>query len=147
MIVQGSVVPTPIWIRYIDKNNDAIVKLTRNVIVKPILDSITNETINFYEYEETDLKISNRNNIEQYIQNNFDLLFEKGLSDYELKKQLEEKERQIKDLIDNYKLLEVNQQLQDMNNIYGATLDSLMFDILPNLVTTETNNNSTTSSN
>jgi hypothetical protein len=147
MIVQGSVVPTPIWIRYIDKNNDAIVKLTRNVIVKPILDSITNETINFYEYEETDLKISNRNNIEQYIQNNFDLLFEKGLSDYELKKQLEEKERQIKDLINNYKLLEVNQQLQDMNNIYGATLDSLMFDILPNLVTTETNNNSTTSSN
>lgn len=113
MIVQGSANPLPIWIRYIDEDNNTIVKLTRNVIEKSITNEITNDTKQEYEYEEIDVSILNRDNLQEYIETNFDAIFEKGLSDYEFKKQLEEKERQIKDLIDNHKLLEVNNELKN----------------------------------
>ena len=139
MIVQGSINPQKIWIKYIDENNNAIVKLTRNVNEKDI-NNILNIPSHIYEYEEIEMSIQNRYSLEQYIETNFDLLFEKGLSDYELKKQLEEKEKQINDLINNYTLLEVNQQTQDLINslqeladIYGDTMDSIMFTILPNI--------------
>ena len=113
MIVQGSASPQNIWIRYVDENNNAVIRLTKNVIIKDITDEITQDTRQEYEYEEIEISVPNRDNLEEYIQNNFDLLFEKGLNDFELKKQLEEKEKQIKELIDNYKLLELNQKTQE----------------------------------
>jgi len=142
MIVQGSASPKKIWIRYIDENNNDVIRLTRNVIEKDITDEITNNIRKFYEYEEIEISIANRNNLEEYVLNNFDAIFEKGLSDLTLQKQIEEKDKQIKELIDNYKLLEVNQQTQDilttikqLTDMYGQTLDSIMFDILPNINT------------
>jgi mevalonate kinase len=129
MIVQGSISPLQLWIRYIDENNNTVVRLVRNVIEKDVTDEIIKDTQKVYEYEEIEMSIPNRNNLEQYIIDNFDLLFEKGLSDYELKKQLEEKEKQIKDLIDNHKLLEVNQQLQSNINSLTDTLVELSLNI------------------
>lgn len=113
MIVQGSASPQKIWTRYIDENNNVVIRLTRNIIEKNVTDEITNDVRKEYEYEEVEISISNRDNLEEYINANFDAIFEKGLSDLILQKQIEEKDKQIEELIKNYKLLDINNELKN----------------------------------
>ena len=79
MIVQGSASPQNIWTRYIDKNNNAVIRLTKNIVIKDIIDEITKDTRQEYEYEEIEISVPNRDNLEQYITDNFDLFFQRDL--------------------------------------------------------------------
>ena len=76
MRVQGSAYPESIWIR--NKELDYVnVTLRRNVEEKQIEREEGIETI--YEYDEVTIKLIDRPNLEEYIQNNFDALFDMGL--------------------------------------------------------------------
>lgn len=76
MKVQGSAYPESIWIR--NKELDYInVTLRKNVEEKQIEKEEGIETI--YEYDEVTIKLIDRPNLEEYIQNNFDVLFDMGL--------------------------------------------------------------------
>ena len=90
MIVQGSASPQNIWIRYVDENNNAVIRLTKNVVIKDITDETTQDTRQEYEYEEIEISVPNRDNLEQYIETNFNLFFERDLE--------ETKENKIKEL-------------------------------------------------
>ena len=79
MIVQGSASPQNIWTRYIDENNNAVIRLTKNIVIKDIIDEITQDTRQEYEYEEIEISVPNRDNLEQYITDNFDLFFQRDL--------------------------------------------------------------------
>ena len=89
MLVQGSASPQNIWTRYIDENNNVVIRLTKNVVIKNVTDEITKDTRQEYEYDEIEISVPNRDNLEQYIETNFDLFFEKDL---ELTKQNKIKE-------------------------------------------------------
>jgi hypothetical protein len=81
------------------------------------------------------------NDIDKNIGDTIDLTNLVDARDYFLKGKdywYQEKLKNQEDLIIN---------LKNMNDIYGSTLDSLMFDILPNLITTESNTTPITSSN
>lgn len=74
MKVQGSANPEAIWIKE-GKNGIVTVLLRKNVTTK------TNEygdTI--YEYDEVEVELADRANLIDYIQNNFDLIFNEGLA-------------------------------------------------------------------
>lgn len=76
MKVQGSAYPERIWIR--NKELDYInVTLRKNVEEKQIEKENDVETV--YEYDEVTIKLVDRPNLEEYIQNNFDALFDMGL--------------------------------------------------------------------
>ena len=76
MKVQGSAYPESIWIR--NKELDYInVTLRRNVEEKLIEKENDVETV--YEYDEVTIKLVDRPNLEEYVQNNFDALFNLGL--------------------------------------------------------------------
>lgn len=76
MKVQGSAYPESIWIRNMEL--DYInVTLRRNVEEKQIEKENDIETV--YEYDEVTIKLIDRPNLEEYIQNNFDALFNLGL--------------------------------------------------------------------
>jgi len=76
MKIQGSAYPENIWIR--NKELDCVnVTLRRNVEEKQIEREEGIETI--YEYDEVTIKLIDRPNLEEYIQNNFDVLFDMGL--------------------------------------------------------------------
>ena len=76
MKVQGSAYPESIWIR--NKELDYInVTLRKNVEEKQIEKENDVETV--YEYDEVTIKLVDRPNLEEYVQNNFDALFEMGL--------------------------------------------------------------------
>ena len=93
MLVQGSVYPPKIQIINYQRGN-AIVKLRRNIKEKEIKNE-DGSTDTLYEYEETEIIIGNRGNIEEYIEKNFDALFEMGL------KQAKEVELSIDDRVQN----------------------------------------------
>lgn len=74
MKVQGSVNPDAIWVKE-GKNGIVTVLLRKNVT------TTTNEygdTI--YEYDEVEVQLADRANLIDYIQNNFDLIFNEGLA-------------------------------------------------------------------
>ena len=76
MKVQGSAYPESIWIR--NKELDYInVTLRKNVEEKQIEKENDVETV--YEYDEVTIKLVDRPNLEEYVQNNFDALFNLGL--------------------------------------------------------------------
>lgn len=77
MQVEGSVYPESIQIKNYD-NGMAKVLLRRNIIEE----NITNEdgsTDTIYQYEEVEVELANRNNLVQYIKDNFDVVFQAGL--------------------------------------------------------------------
>lgn len=81
MLVQGSVSPQNICTRYIDENNNAVIRLTKNVVIKNVIDEITKDTRQEYEYDEIEINIPNRDNLQEYIETNFELFFEKDLEE------------------------------------------------------------------
>lgn len=130
MLVQGSVYPDKIWIKYIDKDNNTIVRLRRNVQKKIKEENNKESSTVFYEYEEVEISIINRENIQQIIEKNFDLWFEEGLKIEKLKNINKEKNKQMYVLIDKKVLIDL-----DKNSKTGTMLlTSLMseMDILKN---------------
>lgn len=74
---QCSFIPKSVWIREID-NGMRHVTLRRSFTQNNKADTEGN-TFDNYDYEETNIYIVDRDNIEDYINSNFDILFEQGL--------------------------------------------------------------------
>ena len=77
MLVESSVYPAKIQIVNYEKGN-AVVKLRKNIKEKEIENEEGTDII--YEYEETEVVLANRNNIKEYMENNFEILFEEGIA-------------------------------------------------------------------
>lgn len=75
MKVQSKIRPNDYWIRKIELNN-AIIRLRRNIEEKTIEHEGVQESI--FEYDEVEITIPNRINLETYIVEHFDELFEMG---------------------------------------------------------------------
>lgn len=75
MKVQSRIRPNDYWIRKIELNN-AIIRLRRNIEEKTIEHEGVQESI--FEYDEVEITIPNRINLEAYIVEHFDELFEMG---------------------------------------------------------------------
>ncbi len=69
-----------------------------------------------FEYDEVIFDIDNTNNLIQQIQNNFELFFNYGLQQMELNKSKEEAEKKMYNLINQHKLIDLN------NNTENATM-------------------------
>lgn len=102
MLVEGSVYPPKIQIvNY--KKGDAIVKLRRNITEKEI-ENEDGSTDIIYEYEETEIILVNRNNLEGYIEDNFDMIFEAGLeSETEHEETIEERIERLEQELEELK--------------------------------------------
>lgn len=101
MLVEGSVYPPKIQIVNYKKGN-AIVKLRRNITEKEI-ENEDGSTDIIYEYEETEIILVNRNNLEGYIEDNFDIIFEAGLKNENedeetIEERIEELEQKLEEL-------------------------------------------------
>ncbi len=75
MKVQSKIRPSDYWIRKIELNN-AIIRLRKNIIEKTVENEGVQE--NIFEYDEVEVIIPNRRNLETYIVENFDALFLMG---------------------------------------------------------------------
>jgi hypothetical protein len=73
--VQRKIRPSDYWIRKIELNN-AIIRLRKNIIEKTVENEGVQE--NIFEYDEVEVIIPNRRNLETYIVENFDALFLMG---------------------------------------------------------------------
>lgn len=71
--VQGASLPTPIWVRRTDDKNH-YVRLRKNIeeLTRVEIDEITST---YYQYDEIEIIIPKRIDIEDYINNNFEALF------------------------------------------------------------------------
>lgn len=70
---QSSIIQPSIWLREVE-NGIRHVTLRKNFIEKQ-----TQEGDSIYEFDETNIYIPDRENAEEYVNNNFDVLFEQGL--------------------------------------------------------------------
>lgn len=105
MQVEGSVFPEQIQVKNYE-NGMAKVLLRRNITEN----TITNEdgsTDTIYQYEETRVELANRNNLEQYIQNNFDMVFQVGLDKEGIvEEMLEEKVARLEQEVEELKAVQ-----------------------------------------
>lgn len=76
MKAQCNYIPETTWIRELT-NGVRHITLRKGFVEKQIQHEENVEIQ--YEYDETNIYIVDRDNIEEYIQNNFDILFEQGL--------------------------------------------------------------------
>ena len=97
MKVQGSKYPDLIWIKTIN-NGLATVRLRKN-----ITETTDEEGNTIYEYDEVEVRLANRDNLTQYIENNFDAIFEQGLINEQKPNEPTEQERisALEDVIQN----------------------------------------------
>ena len=121
---QSTINPQIIELQYSDSQYSYFY-LRKNVVKNSIiLDEKNNITQDMYDYDEVKLKIYNRANSEQYIQDNFDslwLIAEKQLAEEELRIQ---KEQQIYKMINGLELPEQVQLLA--NQLIDRELDTLV---------------------
>lgn len=116
MKVRGNASPEPVWIRCVE-NGEAKVRLRQNVVLKA--DDEENLEHTYYEWDEVELSIVDRDNLLGYVQENFGALFEYGLAEEAKPKPKTAKEmrdEQIKELQDqNLDLKEMNADLYESN--------------------------------
>ena len=116
MKVRGNASPEPVWIRCVE-NGEAKVRLRQNVVLKA--DDEENLERTYYEWDEVELSIVDRDNLLGYVQENFDELFAFGLAEENKPKPKTAKElrdEQIKALQDqNEELSEMNLALYESN--------------------------------
>lgn len=91
-------------------NNNAMFRLRDNIIIKVVPNDLINTSTSFYIYDELDVHMTYVENIEQLINDSFSVYWNLATEQLANKKQLEEQKQQIKDLIENGKLLQVNEQ-------------------------------------
>ncbi|WP_026831457.1 hypothetical protein [Exiguobacterium antarcticum] len=118
MKVRGNASPEPVWIRCVE-NGEAKVRLRQNVVLKA--DDEENLDRTYYEWDEVELSIVDRDNLLGYVQENFEALFEHGLAEEAKPKPKTAKElrdEQIKALKDeNLMLLDMLVTLYEMNGV------------------------------
>lgn len=109
MKVRSSVSPEPIWIRCVE-NGEAKVRLRQNVVLKADDEEKLEHT--YYEWDEVELSITDRENLLGYVQENFETLF-----DYGLVEESKPKPKTAKELRDEQikMLQEQNLELSEMN--------------------------------
>lgn len=83
MISHCNFIPEEIWIRELE-NGIRHITLRRNFIEKTVNNNNIEETQ--YKFEEIDIYIADRDNIEKYVNDNFDLFFDKDLEVVKQKK-------------------------------------------------------------
>ena len=108
-MVMSTIEPKKVELIRLD-NNNAIFKLRDNVTTKDVPNDIINTTTSFFIYEELELQVTYVENIEHLIKDSFSVYWTLATEQLNIKKQLEEQKQQIKDLIENGKLLQVNEQ-------------------------------------
>lgn len=97
MKVQSKIRPSDYWIRKIELNN-AIIRLRKNIIEKTVENEGVQE--NIFEYDEVEVIIPNRRNLETYIVENFDALFLMGENQIIVEeKSLEQKVNELETLV------------------------------------------------
>lgn len=80
MIVKSNVKPETIWVRKHDEETgNAIIRLRRNIVETQVALEGTDETETIFEYEETEVEIVDRENLQEYLESQFTALFDKGL--------------------------------------------------------------------
>jgi len=95
--VQSKIRPSDYWIRKIELNN-AIIRLRKNIIEKTVENEGVQE--NIFEYDEVEVIIPNRRNLETYIVENFDALFLMGENQIIVEeKSLEQKVNELETLV------------------------------------------------
>ncbi|WP_214855020.1 hypothetical protein [Exiguobacterium sp. s130] len=117
MKVRSTLSPEPVWIRFIDATGEAFVRLRQNVVLKA--DDENELERQYYEWDEVEVTIVDRDNLIGYVQENFDALFTHGLAEENKPKPKTAKElrdEQIKALQDqNVELSEMNLALYKSN--------------------------------
>ncbi|BAO04870.1 uncharacterized protein CBO05P1_151 [Clostridium botulinum B str. Osaka05] len=125
MLVQSSIKPKSIEVQNI-KNNLSHIRLRKNI--KQITKEENGQTIVMFEYEEVIFDIENTNNLIQQIENNFELFFNYGLQQMELNKSKEEAEKKIYNLIQQYELVDLNNNTKNASmllTLLMSEIDSL----------------------
>ncbi|APR02469.1 hypothetical protein [Clostridium botulinum] len=113
MLIESTVEPQKIKIQYI-KDHMVHIRLRKNI--KQITKEENGRHIVMFEYDEVIFDIDNTDNLIKQIENNFDLYFNYGLQQMELNKSKEKAEKQIYNLINQHKLVDLN------NNTESATM-------------------------
>ncbi|EQB4340369.1 TPA: hypothetical protein ACXDAZ_002478 [Clostridium botulinum] len=128
MLVHSLIKPQRIEIQYI-KTKIAHIKLRKNI--KDIIKKNNDENV-MYEYDEVVFDIENTNNLIKYIEENFDLYFNYGLQQMELKQSKEKAEKQIYNLINQHKLVDLNNNTENASmllTLLMSEIDSLKNEI------------------
>ena len=116
MIAYSSIKPAPIWIREVE-NGVRHVTLRRNFTQSTITNTDGIAETQF-QFEETDLFIQDRDNIESYINTNFDTLFTQGAQQAIGKQALNAKIQQTQQIIKDGSIVDTFQQIgQQITNI------------------------------
>lgn len=76
---RGSESPEVVWIRCIDGTGQAFVRLRQNVVLKA--DDVEDLERTYYEWDEVEIRLVDRDNLLGYVQENFDELFAYGLAE------------------------------------------------------------------
>lgn len=121
MIAKSKHILDSIWLREIDDKNVRHVTLRRNFTEEiNVVDG--KEDISF-TYEEVDVFVCERDNMIQYLQNNFGNLFELGLTQMEEKNVVEKNLEITKNLLDKG---EIVNELQMM----GKQITEIMLEVI-----------------
>ncbi|WP_290756277.1 MULTISPECIES: hypothetical protein [unclassified Exiguobacterium] len=119
MKVRAMTAPEPVWIRFISDTGEAFVRLRQNVCLKA--DDEEHLEWTYYEWDEVEIRLVDRDNLLGYVQENFDELFAYGLAEENKPKPKTAKElrdEQIKALKDeNLMLLDMLVTLYEMNGV------------------------------
>lgn len=79
MKVRAMTAPEPVWIRFISDTGEAFVRLRQNVCLKA--DDEDDFDRRYYEWDEVEIILVDRENLLGYVQTNFDELFAYGLAE------------------------------------------------------------------
>ncbi|HCL4455035.1 TPA: hypothetical protein N2D10_003059 [Clostridium botulinum] len=129
ILVQSSLRPKEIELQYI-KNNMVYIRLRKNI--EQITKEENGQSIIIFEYDEVIFDIDNTNNLIEQIENNFELFFNYGLQQMELNKSKEENEKKIYSLIQQYKLVDLNDNTESATillTLLMSEIDSLKNEI------------------
>ncbi|MBD5589212.1 hypothetical protein [Clostridium botulinum] len=125
MLIESTVEPQKIKIQYI---KDYIVHIRLRKNIEQITKEENGQIVTMFKYEEVIFDIDNTNNLIQQIENNFELFFNYGLQQMELNKTKEENEKKIYNLINQHKLVDLNNNTENTSmllTLLMSEIDSL----------------------
>ena len=116
MKVSSSFSPKSVEVIREEKRN-IIIALRKNIVEIPEVDFFTGRELVRFEYDEVKLNVKNRQNIVQSIEANFENWFSKGLKLEQLGNEIKQKQAEMKQLTDEFKQIEVNNDLVNASNV------------------------------
>ncbi len=117
---QSNTIQSPIWIRELE-NGTRHLTLRKNFTEK-VITNLESEEETQYEFDETDVYITDRENIEDYINDNFDTLFDQGIT------QVEVIATENKRISETNKLVQSG-QLYDSIQLIGQQITNIMLEV------------------